>query len=131
YFTRESIATFMSHEYSVSAASDRLGYRLEGVAFKHRNKVELISEGMTMGAIQIPPSGQPIVMMADCPTTGGYPKIGTVASADLPLLAQCVPGKSNIRFRETTVIKAEKKYRAFMNGLNEGIVALEEKDAWY
>lgn len=64
-----------------------------------------------MGAIQVPQNGQPIVMMADAPTTGGYPKIGTVASADLPLLAQCVPNKSAIRFRETTVEKAQKKYR--------------------
>jgi allophanate hydrolase subunit 2 len=56
-------------------------------------------------------------MMADSPTTGGYPKIGTVASADLPLLAQCVPGKSKIRFRKTTVAQAQKKYRDMMNGL--------------
>ena len=55
-------------------------------------------------------------MMADCPTTGGYPKIGTVASADLPLLAQCTPKKSRIRFQETTVEEAQKKYRALMNG---------------
>ena len=122
YFTKESIATFMSHEYSVSATSDRMGYRLEGAALNHRGKAELISEGMTMGAIQVPSNGQPIVMMADCPTTGGYPKIGTVASADMPLLAQCVPNKSRIRFRETTVAKAQKKYRMLINGLNEGIV---------
>ena len=131
YFTNESMATFLSQEYSVSATSDRMGYRVDGAKLVHRNKAELISEGMAMGAIQIPSNGQPIVMMADCPTTGGYPKIATVASADLPLLAQCVPGKSNIRFRETTVAKAQKKYRALMNGLNEGIVELEEKDAWY
>ena len=61
------------------------------------------------------------IMMADCPTTGGYPKIGTVASADLPLLAQCVPNKSRIRFRETTVTKARKKYRVLMSGLNRVI----------
>ncbi|MDQ3004894.1 MAG: biotin-dependent carboxyltransferase family protein [Chloroflexota bacterium] len=131
YFTSESIAAFMSHEYSVSATSDRMGYRLEGARLTHRNKVELISEGMTMGAIQIPSSGQPIVMMADSPTTGGYPKIGTVASADLPLLAQCVPNKSRIRFRETTVAEAQKKYRMLMSGLNKSIVELEEKYAWY
>jgi antagonist of KipI len=59
----------------------------------------------------------PAIMMADSPTTGGYPKIGTVASADLPLLAQCVPGKSRIRFRETTVAKAQKKYRKLMGEL--------------
>jgi antagonist of KipI len=58
-------------------------------------------------------------MMADCPTTGGYPKIGAVVSADLPLLAQCVPNKSRIRFRETTVEKAQEKYRVLMKGLNK------------
>jgi biotin-dependent carboxylase-like uncharacterized protein len=119
YFTDESIATFMSREYSVSTTSDRMGYRLEGAALKHLNRAELISEGMTMGAIQIPSNGQPIVMMADSPTTGGYPKIGTVASGDLPLLAQCVPVRSKIRFRETTVAKAQKKYRALMSGLEK------------
>jgi len=119
YFMDESMATCfaMSQEYLVNAISDRMGYRLEGAVLKHRSKVELISEGMTMGAIQVPSNGQPIVMMADSPTTGGYPKIGTVASADLPLLAQCVPGKSKVRFRETTVARAQKKYRALMGGL--------------
>ena len=119
YFAKESTATFMSQEYMVSNTSDRMGYRLAGAPLIHRNKSELISEGMTMGAIQVPSNGQPIVMMADSPTTGGYPKIGTVASADLPLLAQCVPGRSKIRFRETTVAKAQKKYRELMSGLNK------------
>jgi len=58
------------------------------------------------------------IMMADCPTTGGYPKIATVISADLPVLAQCVPNKSRIRFRETTVAKAQKRYQALMGGLD-------------
>jgi len=122
YFTNESMSTFMEQEYSVSATSDRMGYRLEGAKLTHRNKVELISEGMAMGTIQVPSSGQPIVMMADCPTTGGYPKIATIASADLPLFAQCVPNKSRIRFQETSVAKAQKKYRMLINKLNEGIV---------
>ena len=118
YFTNESMSTFMEQEYSVSATSDRMGYRLEGARLTHRNKVELISEGMAMGTIQVPSSGQPIVMMADGPPTGGYPKIGAVASADLPLLAQCVPNKSRIRFQATSVAKAQKKYRALINGLD-------------
>ena len=118
YFTDESIHTFLSSEYSVSLTSDRMGYRLEGPLLTPRDKTELISEGMTFGAIQVPSHGQPIVMMADCPTTGGYPKIGTVASADLPLLAQCVPNKSRIRFQETTVVNAQKKYRGLMSGLS-------------
>lgn len=117
YFTEESIGKFYSSEYAVSPASDRMGYRLEGAPLTHRDKTDLISEGMTMGAIQVPANGRPIVMMADSPTTGGYPRIGAVASADLPLLAQCMPGKSKIRFRKTTVAKAQKKYRALMRGL--------------
>lgn len=117
HFTDESLSTFLSQDYRVSNTSDRMGYRLEGAALRHHNKTELISEGMTMGAIQVPSNGQPIVMMADSPTTGGYPKIGTVVSADLPLLAQCVPGSSRIRFRETTVAKAQKKYRELLRGL--------------
>jgi antagonist of KipI len=94
-----------------------MGYRLEGPPLIHQSQTELISEGLTFGAIQVPSSGQPIVIMADGPTTGGYPKIGTVASADLPLLVQCVPNKSRIRFRKTTVAKAQNKYRALMSGI--------------
>jgi antagonist of KipI len=119
YFTDESIGTFFSSEYSISLTSDRMGYRLEGPPLNHRSKTELISEGMTFGAIQVPSNGQPIVMMADCPTTGGYPKIGAVARADLPLLAQCVPNKSRIRFQETTVEKVQEKYRVLMKGLGQ------------
>ncbi|HLO32605.1 MAG TPA: biotin-dependent carboxyltransferase family protein [Anaerolineales bacterium] len=119
YFTDESLQMFLSNEYSVSPTSDRMGYRLEGPPLTRRGKTELISEGMTFGAIQVPSNGQPIVMMADCPTTGGYPKIGTVASADLPLLAQCVPNKNKFHFRGTTVAKAQKKYRKMMSGLSK------------
>ena len=122
YFTDESIDTFLSSEYSVSLTSDRMGYRLEGPALTRRDSSELISEGLTFGAIQIPSNGQPIVMMADGPTTGGYPKIGTIVSADLPLLAQCLPNKSKIRFRETSVGAAQEKFREQMAGLTNGIV---------
>jgi antagonist of KipI len=117
-FTKEGIVTFFASEYSISLTSDRMGYRLEGPPLTHRSQTELISEGMTFGAIQVPSNGQPIVMMADCPTTGGYPKIGTVASADLPLLVQCTPNKGKIRFRETTVEKAQEKYLELMKGLD-------------
>jgi antagonist of KipI len=123
YFTEESIETFLSSEYSVSLTSDRMGYRLEGPPLTPRRKIELISEGMTFGAIQVPSNGLPIVIMADGPSTGGYPKIGAVASADLPLLAQCVPQKSRIRFRETTVEEAQKKYRVLMNGTDKIVEA--------
>ena len=62
-----------------------------------------------MGSVQVPANGQPIVMMADSPTTGGYPKIANVTHADLPVLAQCEAGVSKIRFKETTVEEAQKK----------------------
>ena len=119
YFSNENIQTFLSSDYSVSLTSDRMGYRLEGPPLTQRGKTELISEGMTFGAIQVPSNGMPIVIMADGPSTGGYPKIGAVASADLPLLAQCVPNQSRIRFRETTVTKAQEKYRAVFEGLQK------------
>jgi antagonist of KipI len=117
-FGDESIETFLSSEYALSKTSDRMGYRLEGPPLKHRGNTELLSEGMMLGAIQVPASGQPIIIMADGPTTGGYPKIGTVARVDLPLLAQCVPGESRIRFRETTVAEAQKRFRDLIKGLD-------------
>ena len=119
HFTQGSVETFLSSDYTVSTTSDRMGYRLEGVPLTHRSKTELVSEGMTMGVIQVPANGQPIIMMADSPPTGGYPKIGAVACADLPLLAQCTPEKSVIHFRKTTVAKAQKKYRGLMSGLEK------------
>jgi antagonist of KipI len=118
FFADESVEAFFSSEYSLSLTSDRMGYRLEGPSLQRRRQAELISEGMSVGAIQVPAGGQPIVMMADCPTTGGYPKIGAVASADLPLLAQCVPNRSRIRFQTTSVETAQENYRALMSGLN-------------
>jgi antagonist of KipI len=108
-----------------------MGYRLEGPALSLRSANELISEGMTTGSIQVPSSGQPIVMMADSPTTGGYSKIGTVISTDLPVLAQCVPNRSRIRFQKISVTRAQKKYRDLMDGIDKGIIQPKENDAWY
>ncbi|HET9587663.1 MAG TPA: biotin-dependent carboxyltransferase family protein [Anaerolineales bacterium] len=122
HFGDESLRTLLSSEYTVSLTSDRMGYRLAGPPLTQRDKTELISEGMTFGAMQVPADGQPIVTMADGPTTGGYPKIGAVASADLPVLAQCMPDKSRIRFRATTVAEAQQKYRTLMNGLENRIL---------
>jgi antagonist of KipI len=112
-FSEEAMHTFLGNEYTLSASVDRMGYRLEGAAIQY-DASELISEGMTMGSVQIPPSGQPIVMMADGPTTGGYPKIATVTKASLPILAQCEARKSKIRFIEVSVDEAQHKYRTLM-----------------
>jgi allophanate hydrolase subunit 2 len=91
-----------------------MGYRLEGSSISHTAGADLISEGMMMGSVQVPASGQPIVMMADSPTTGGYPKIANIVKTSLPLLAQCESGVSKIRFRETTVQEAQEKYRGLL-----------------
>jgi len=115
WFTLEGIRTFYESEYTLSPSFDRMGYRLKTLSSPSSAKgiekaitKELISEGMTMGSIQIPNDGQPIVMMADAPTAGGYPKIANVTRASLPLLAQCEAGLSKIRFREVTVEEAQK-----------------------
>ncbi len=125
HFGGDSLKTFLSGTYRVSLSSDRMGYRLEGPRLKPCGSADLTSEGMTMGCIQVPADGGPIVMMADCATTGGYPKLASVISADLPLLAQCTPGKDEVRFRQTTVEAAQEKYRVLMNKLKTGIVESE------
>jgi KipI family sensor histidine kinase inhibitor len=85
--------------WTVGPASDRVGCRLQGPLLEHAGPAEIVSDGMVPGAIQVPPDGQPIVMLADGPTTGGYPKPATVIASDLPLLAQLVPGRGRIRFQ--------------------------------
>jgi antagonist of KipI len=122
-FTDDGIHTFLNSEYTLSTSFDRMGYRMEGNPIAHRGSADLISEGMTAGSVQIPASGQPIVMMADGPTTGGYPKIANVVRADLPLLAQCEPGIGRINFRETTVEDAQTKYRELIKRLQTSVVS--------
>ncbi len=123
-FRADDASTFFSSAYTISASSDRMGYRLGGPAL--RGGSDLTSEGMAIGSIQVPAGGQPIVMMADCATTGGYPKIACVTRASMPLLAQCTPGQDELRFRRTTVNAAQAAYRGMMEALQHGIVAPEE-----
>ena len=129
-FTKRSWRAFLDSSYTVSPASDRMGYRLAGPPIRQRGSADLLSEGMPPGAVQMPADGQPIVMMADCPTSGGYPKIACVTSADLPVLAQCQPGTAHVRFCETTVAAAQARYRALVHGLEDGIVDAEN-NAYY
>ena len=83
-----------------------MGYRLTGAPLSHNKGADILSQGLQLGQIQVPADGQPIVMMPDHPTTGGYTSIGTVVQADLPLLAQAEPGKSEIHFAPITIPKA-------------------------
>ncbi len=101
-FGEDAKQTFTESVYTLSTACDRMGCRLEGAAVPSLNGTDILSEGICFGSIQVPANGQPIVMMADHQTTGGYAKIGTVLSEDLPLLAQLGPGKK-IRFVPVTL----------------------------
>jgi antagonist of KipI len=121
-FTEEALHTMLSNVYRVSSSSDRMGYRLEGPRLMHAGRTELPSEGIAMGTVQVPPDGRPIVMMADCATTGGYPKIASVISADLPLLAQCTPGKDRLRFRLTSMEAAQQRSWDMQRRLLSGIM---------
>jgi antagonist of KipI len=103
-------AEFIDASYIVSTASDRMGYRLEASRPMDSLGASVTSEPVCAGAIQIPPNGQPIVLMADSPTVGGYRVIGTVISCDMPILAQCMPGKS-LRFAAVSVADAQQEIR--------------------
>lgn len=104
YFTDASLAAFLESDYTVSRESDRMGSRLLGPLLVHREDrtPEIVSDGIVPGAIQVPGNGAPIVLLADGPTVGGYPKVATVASVDLPRLAVLPPGR-RVRFRAVTV----------------------------
>ncbi len=102
HFTEEGFRRLLSEAYTVTPQVDRTGYRLRGPAITHAAPPEILPEGALPGAVQVPGDGQPIVLMADGPTSGGYPKIATVVGADLPRLAQAAPG-TRVRFRAVTV----------------------------
>ncbi len=97
WFTPEAVRAFTTRAFRVSSASNRIGLRTDGPALERRLEGELPSEGMVLGAVQVPPDGRPVVFLADHPTTGGYPVIGVVREPDLPAAAQAVPG-TPVRF---------------------------------
>ncbi|MFE7601103.1 biotin-dependent carboxyltransferase family protein [Streptomyces sp. NPDC057494] len=97
WFTGAALRTFTTRAYRVSPASNRIGLRVEGPALERAVPGELASEGMVLGAVQVPPDGRPVVFLADHPTTGGYPVVAVVREADLGAAAQAVPG-TPVRF---------------------------------
>ncbi len=106
YFTDGAVKTFLSSDYTVSPQADRMGYRLEGPALAHAKGYNIVSDGIVVGAIQVPGSGLPIVLLVDHQTTGGYPKIATVISTDIPVIGRRKPGRP-VRFVEVDVHAAE------------------------
>lgn len=117
-FTEEGVKTFLSQPYTVSKDFDRMGCRLEGAVIQHKTDGNIISDGMVTGAIQVPTSGQPIIMLAERQTVGGYTKIATVISTDLPLVGQRKTGDI-IRFQAVTVEEAHRLWRDFNRELEE------------
>lgn len=107
--TSDSCTDLFTLPFRVASQSDRMGYRLEGVELRLQRPMDLLSEGVAFGTMQLPPSGQPIVLMADRQTTGGYPRIGEVATVDLPLMAQLRPGDS-VNFRPISLAHAQHLY---------------------
>ncbi|TKC04274.1 5-oxoprolinase subunit C family protein [Pedobacter frigoris] len=106
HFTAESIAAFFSQPFAISNEADRMGYRLTGQTLQRHETKEMLSAAVTFGTIQVPAQGVPIVLMADHQTTGGYPRIAQVISADLTLLAQMQPGRE-ITFELITLEEAQ------------------------
>lgn len=100
-FSDVTIQQFTNQEFAVSPDSDRMGVRLDGPELKRENAVDLISEAVAPGTIQVPPSGKPILLLKDCQTIGGYPKIAHVITVDLGIAAQ-LRGGDHVRFSEVS-----------------------------
>jgi biotin-dependent carboxylase-like uncharacterized protein len=124
YFTEEAVARFLDSEFRISQSADRMGMRLDGPFLRHRRGWDIVSDAIATGAIQVPGSGQPILLLADHQTTGGYPKIATVVSADLPVVGRRRPGDA-LRFAAASVEVAEEICRAAERELAELAARIE------
>ena len=113
YFSKKSQEDFFSKEYEVTRLTDRMGMRLRGEKLQNMINKNIKSEGITKGSIQIPGDGQPIVLLSDHPTIGGYPKIGNVISADYDKLVQKTPG-TKIKFKLVDLTIAESAFREYV-----------------
>ncbi|MCR8938454.1 biotin-dependent carboxyltransferase family protein [Brevibacillus laterosporus] len=123
-FTSESQQNLFQSPYKITPQSDRMGYRLQGAMLDLVEPIELLSEAVAFGTIQVPAEGYPIILLADRQTTGGYPRIGQVATVDLPILAQMKPGEE-IMFTEIERDESEKllmEREQFFIELQQGIL---------
>jgi 5-oxoprolinase (ATP-hydrolysing) subunit C len=128
YFDAATIARFLNTEWRVSPKSDRMGYRLDGPTLTHSRSANIVSDGIAFGAIQIPGSGQPLVLLADRGTTGGYPKIAVIIGADLGRFVQ-TPAGGRIRFAAVSIEAAQDAARDFAATLDRLPESLETAPA--
>jgi len=112
YFSEKGKDTFFEKEFTVSKLSDRMGMRLEGPKIENIVDTNIKSEGLIKGVIQVPADGNPIIMLSDHGTIGGYPKIGVVISADYDKLVQLTPG-SKVKFKEVDLSSAETLFKLY------------------
>lgn len=118
YFTEKGINTFLTSKYKVTNEADRMGYRLSGEKIEHKGGADIISDGITMGSVQVPGHGEPIIMMADRQTTGGYTKIATVITPDINLVGQLKPGDS-VSFKSIDIKEAQKAYVDYIKSIED------------
>ena len=118
YFSKTSQKEFFSKNYKITNLTDRMGMRLKGMILKNIADTNIRSEGITKGAIQVPADGQPIILLTDHPTIGGYPKIANVISADYDLLIQKIPG-TNISFKCIELKEAEKAFKLYYKNIKK------------
>lgn len=129
YFDAESQALLFREEFRVGTQSDRMGYRLSGPKLSLAEPLELISESVILGTVQVPPDGNLIILLADRQTAGGYPRIAHIAMVDIPLVAQLQPGRS-IRLVEISIQEAENLYIARERHLRQMKAAIQLKWNW-
>ena len=119
YFTEAAIAHPAGRDlHRVTPATDRMGMRLDGPRLEHAKGFNIVSDGIAPGAIQVPGNGLPIVLLADRQTTGGYPKVATVISADLPALGRLMPG-AKVAFQAVSIDEAEAARRQMAASIAE------------
>jgi antagonist of KipI len=116
-FTEKGINTLLSNWYIVTLDADRMGYRLEGPPIEHKTKADIVSDALLPGAIQVPKNGQPIVIMRDAQTTGGYPKIAVIVATDISLLGQAKPNDT-VEFSKIALKSSHEKSREYCKLLN-------------
>ena len=109
-FTPEAQSSLVTDSFTVTPDSDRMGARLDGSKLDRTDAADLLSEAVAPGTLQVPPDGKPILLLGDCQTIGGYPKIAHVITVDLPIAAQLWPGDS-VRFREVSLAEAQNLLR--------------------
>jgi len=117
YFSKKSQEDFLSKEYKVTKLTDRMGMRLEGEKLENVISKNIKSEGITKGSVQTPGDGQPIILLSDHPTIGGYPKIANVITADYDKLVQKTPG-SKLKFKLVDLVVAESAFQDYIKKLN-------------